>query len=338
MEDVVRSIDLGYGFTKYVREVRAGQPEFASFPSMAPLAHDGDLGEALGLRRDTAVIDIDRVRYEVGPDVGFIQRAFTVRNMDDDYVTTPAYLALLRGALSFMKRDQIEVLVVGLPVSMVKSRRSHLERLVACEHAVGRERVVKVRSARVLAQPHGALLDCAARAKDGRQVLKQTNLVIDCGFRTVDWLLTQGLKPVEARSGSVPRGMYDVVRDISDRISVLTGSPFYAYSRLDHALRTGRAPLVDGREMNIEAAVVAARQIVEEAVTEMKRSLQCTRDIDNILLVGGAAFFFRAAIESMLGDHEILLVRDAYYSNVRGLQLAGIAWASQRARERAAEA
>jgi len=302
---------------------------------MAPVAPDRGLGEALGKKRNTLIIEIDGVNYEVGPDVELVQRAVAVRNMDDDYVTSPGYVALLRGAMAYMKKDVIDVLVVGLPVSIMKLRRAQLERLVTGEHAITKDRSVTVRHARVLAQPHGALIDYSSRAKDGRQVLKQTNLVIDCGYRTFDWLLTLGLKPVETRSGSVPRGMYDVLREIAERIGNTIGSPYYAYSKLDQALRRGEAPVIDGREFNIEPALTAARQVAAEAVTEMKRALQGTSDVDNIVLVGGSAFFFKPVIESMLTNRHVITVKDSEFSNLRGFQLAGSEWAANRVRESA---
>lgn len=337
MEPVVRAADLGYGFTKYVRDVRPGHLDCASFPSMAPVAPEVGLADAMGKRR-TVVVEIDGVKYEVGPDVELAQRAVAVRNMDDEYIRTPHYLALLRGALHYMRKDVIDVLVVGLPVSLMKLRCSELERLVAGAHPVGRDRSVTVRHVRVLAQPHGALLDYASRAKDGSRVLRQTNLVIDCGYRTLDWLLTEGLKPVESRSGSVPRGMYDVLREIADRIGNSTGSRYFAYSKLDAALRRDERPVINGRTVNIDSAIAAARQIAVEGVTEMKRALQGTSDIDNIVLVGGSAFFFKPALESLIGNRSIIAVREAEFANLRGFQIAGVDWAARRARERAAAA
>jgi plasmid segregation protein ParM len=147
--------------------------------------------------------------------------------------------------------------------------------------------------------------------------------------------LTLGLKPVETRSGSVPRGMYDVLREIAERIGNATGSPYYAYSKLDEALRRGEAPVIDGREFNIEPALTAARQVAAEAVTEMKRALQGTSDVDNIVLVGGSAFFFKPVIESMLTNRHFITVKDSEFSNLRGFQLAGSQWAANRARESA---
>ena len=116
MECIVRSIDIGYGFTKYVKDVKPGGTDYGRFPSLAPVASSRALDDSLGRRRNTIVMKVDGVDYEVGPDVELAQQAVPIRNMDDDYVTSPTYLALLRGALAFMKQDVVDVLVVGLPV------------------------------------------------------------------------------------------------------------------------------------------------------------------------------------------------------------------------------
>lgn len=67
----------------------------------------------------------------------------------------------------------------------------------------------------------------------------------------------------------------------------------------------------------------------------MKRALQGTRDVDNIVLVGGSAFFFKPVIESMLANRQVITVKDPKFSNLRGFQIAAAEWATHRARESA---
>jgi plasmid segregation protein ParM len=129
--------------------------------------------------------------------------------------------------------------------------------------------------------------------------------------------------------------MYDVLREIAERIGNSTGSLYYAYSKLDQALRRNEPPVIDGRPFNIEPALIAAKQIAAEAVTEMRRALQGTSDVDNIVVVGGAAFFFRPVIESMLANRQVISVRDSEFSNLRGFQIAGQEWSTYRSRESA---
>jgi plasmid segregation protein ParM len=119
-----------------VRDVRVWQVDCASFPSMAPVAPDCGVGEALGMKRNTIIIEVEAVSYELGPDVELVQRAVAVRNMDDDYVMSPGYRSLLRGAVTHTKKDAIDILVVGLPVSNMTLLRAELERLVSGEHQI----------------------------------------------------------------------------------------------------------------------------------------------------------------------------------------------------------
>jgi Actin like proteins N terminal domain len=65
---IVRAIDVGYRYTKWVAGVEDGHVHCKCFPSVAPLETGRDLAEALGRKRKTVVIEVDGLRYEVGPD------------------------------------------------------------------------------------------------------------------------------------------------------------------------------------------------------------------------------------------------------------------------------
>jgi plasmid segregation protein ParM len=65
---IVRSVDVGYRYTKFVVGVEGTQIQCRSFPSVAPVAAARELSEALGRKRQTVVVEVDGLRYEVGPD------------------------------------------------------------------------------------------------------------------------------------------------------------------------------------------------------------------------------------------------------------------------------
>jgi plasmid segregation protein ParM len=48
-------------------------------------------------------------------------------------------------------------------------------------------------------------------------------------------------------------------------------------------------------------------------------------DIDNVILSGGAAFFFREAIRSAFPHHDLQESDDGLYANVRGFARFGVA-------------
>ena len=67
MSPVVRAIDVGYGNTKYLSLVTSNDIQCGIFPSLAPQASSGpDLAAGLMQRRNTVVVEVDGVKYEVG--------------------------------------------------------------------------------------------------------------------------------------------------------------------------------------------------------------------------------------------------------------------------------
>ena len=325
MEPIVRAIDVGYGTTKYVLSTERGQVRCAHFPSIAPVTSGRDLAAALGRKRRTVDICIRGLTYEVGPDAGLADDVFSTRNMDNDFVRSPEYLALARGAMHYMRVPRIDLLVVGLPVSTFALQKAMLEKRLTGMHDLGGGRKVRVKRVRVLAQPHGALMHFAlGDAQQFAQLKAQRHLIVDPGARTFDWLVGQGLKTVEKRSGSVNRGMHDVLREFADSISKVHRTVFTDYERIDRALRDGSRPVVFQKEYDLARHLPAARRIVQGAVTEMKRVVQDGNDIDNILLSGGGAFFCKSVIEEAFPRHKVKELQDGLYANVIGFQLAGM--------------
>lgn len=325
MEPVVRAIDVGYGNTKFVMSAENGNVRCSNFPSIAPVTSGRDLAAALGRKRKTVEVSVGDLVYEVGPDAGLADDVFGTRQMDDDYVLTPEYLALARGALAYMRVPVIDLLVVGLPVCTFALKKASLERRLIGMHELGGGRQVVVKKVKVLAQPHGALMNFALGDAEKFAVVKsQRNLIIDPGARTFDWLVSQGLKTVEKRSGSANRGMHDVLREFADQISKAESTMFKDYERIDCALRDGSRPIVFQKAYDLARHFPAARKVVQGAVTEMKRVVQDGNDIDNILLGGGGAFFFKPIIQEAFPRHKLQELKDGVYANVIGFQLAGM--------------
>ena len=237
-----------------------------------------------------------------------------------------------------MKVGAVDLLVVGLPVSTFALHKTVLEKRLTGTHDLGGGRNVRVRKVRVLAQPHGALIDYAFSDARTQALRRQRNLIIDCGARTFDWLVTQGLKIMEHRSHATNQGMYDVLQVLAEEVGKQCNTQFHDYERLDTALRTRTNPLVCGREYDLAPHLPVARKIAQDAVTIMRRYVQDTSDIDNIILSGGARFFFKDALRAAFPQHEIHDRRDSLYANVRGFALYGQARLAQSEKVNAAGA
>lgn len=87
-----------------------------------------------------------------------------------------------------------------------------------------------------------------------------------------------------------------------------------------------------GKEYEISKHLPVAKKIASEAVTEMRRYVQDGSDLDNVIVAGGSAFFFKDAIAEALARHQIHELPDGIYANVKGFQLAGMELANHEAR------
>lgn len=332
---VVRAIDVGYGNTKYTTGGERHAVRCAHFPSQAFPSLIDQTRDVLGGARKTVAIPLNGLFYEVGPEIALAGNPFRGSHGHDRYSETPEYLALMRGALRYMKVEQIDLLVVGLPVALFASRRSLLEKLAAGRHEVAPGRFVTVRKAFVVAQPHGALVQFAAQTERLAQVSQQLNLVIDAGYRTFDWLVAVGMRLVPAKSYSINRGMLDMVKAMCRRVSADCGVDYRDVDAMDVALRSGVSPQIGQEPYDLERLKPITTATARQAVSTMIEWLGDTREFDNIVLVGGAAGLFRSALKDAFPRHKVHEVRDPLYANVKGFHIAGMDWLGTQARRTA---
>ena len=236
----------------------------------------------------------------------------------------PDYKALMLGALHYMQADEIDVLVVGLPVSEFTARKAALERLCVGEHDVGKGRKVRVHKALVVAQPQGALVAYAEEHGLLDQIGQQENLIIDCGTRTLDWLTARGLRLVANRSYSAQYGVHDVVSAICEAISREIGEHYDEPHIVDEALRTGRSITTYGKTREIQRYMPIAERIAAEGILALTNSIGGKYRFANIVLSGGGAHLFRKALRDAFKKQPVLELADPFYANVRGFQRAGV--------------
>ena len=77
MRPIVRAIDVGYSWTKYVVDGdHANRIRCRAFPSVAPRASGRELAVDGISHRDTVQIAVDDLVFEIGPDAALVQEAF----------------------------------------------------------------------------------------------------------------------------------------------------------------------------------------------------------------------------------------------------------------------
>lgn len=324
LKPVIQAIDLGWGWTKATKYDADGNITYFSFPSLAPRHAGVDLSMSILGRRDTVVVTVEGTEYEVGPDSVDLDGNDASRNLNDQYIYSDQYRAVLYGALHYMGMSSIDLLVVGLPLSSMHMA-SKLKELVEGTHDLNSFETVTVKEALVLPQPMGALYYCLSRAKQDPRfewLKEERNLIIDPGYLTFDFLFSNGDKIVENRSSAHVGGVSKVLRAVAESISLKHGIRYENLSAIDSAIRRGKFK-INGTAEDIGAHLKHAYSVAEASVTYMKNIVGDGSDIDNIILVGGGSHIYKDAVAAAYKNHEVIVLEDPQMANIHGFQLAG---------------
>lgn len=324
-QKIIRALDLGWGYTKMSRKCPVSDElEFMSFPSLAPRHAGLDLSMSILGRRDTVVVDVDGTKYEVGPDSADLDSSDVTRNLNDQYIHTEQYKAVFFGALAYMNEPTIDLLVVGLPLSNMGAA-AKLRDLMRGTHKINGDITVEVKDALVLPQPLGGLYYCMSLKNEREEfefLDEEVNLVIDPGFLTFDFLLSNGDKVIENRSSAHTGGVSKVLRSISDSISAKFGIRYENLSAVDKGLQR-RKIKINGEVESLDEHIRNTRAVLEGSVNFMKNMVGDGSDVDNLILLGGGSSIYRRTIEQYYPKHKLLILEDAQLANVKGYQLAG---------------
>jgi len=324
MELIVRAVDVGSGNTKFVTHASGTEVRCASFPSIAyPTAKVTPSWE-LGERRKTVCVPVGKLYYEVGPDVMLAADTYRATQLHDEYTESPEYKAFFLGALRMMKVNHIDLLVVGLPVSLFAGKKAALEKVMTGRHAIGDGKFVTVGKALAVAQPQGALVQYATEQQKMATIGYEESLIIDPGARTFDWLVARRTRLVQKQSNSLLRGMSDILQAIADELSDAAGVKFHDVDDIDLALRTGKPLVIFQKSHDVKKHMAVAESVAAQAVAGMLGRIGDTHRLQNIILVGGGAFMFRKAVKAAFAKHRIQEVKEPMFANVRGFQLPGL--------------
>ena len=335
----VGAVDVGYGNVKYLT-VSEGETSFnhGHFPAIAPIAPNIDMSGGMLGKRNTKIIEIETVRYEVGVDAGMTATGTdTVRVLNDSYIFSPQYKALFLGALSYMGKESYDVIVMGLPVKNMYNAEK-LKKQFTGKFEIDNGKEVEIKKVLVIPQPLGGFYDIAIRENMYDEMIDEINLVIDPGYLTFDFLLLYGLTPIESRSDAMNGGMSKVLISMAKSISAEIERPYTDYEAIDKALRkpkmvedpkTGekvpkRIIKIAGKKLDLLPHIIKTASVIENSITAMKNVVQSYDDIDNILLVGGPEGVFEKKIIENLDGRELLKSKEPIYSNVTGFFFWGV--------------
>lgn len=332
MSKVILAVDVGYGNTKLVWGPHQDLSCEIHFPSIAhTVVRKTDHLDVLESMERIGIV-VGGTQFLVGPEAF---EAGGVPILDTNFVARPQYLALLRGAIYYMMRKSgvvhrhIDGLVVGLPISNFGQHKDALTKLASGIHIIptppgmvdihGPNIEVIIDKVLVLPQPIGALRAHAGSVSSIADA-NSTNLIIDPGYNTFDWLMARGMRADIERSGSFEGGVAHILRSVSNQAGKHLGFGAIDLKECEMALEKGEVvvkskkyPFTEYRDI----AESAADAVVDRFLNQLDR----TRRFDQIVMTGGGAKYYVNALRRQFPDYKILVDDDSIMTNARGFYL-----------------
>lgn len=325
--DIV-GLDVGFGFTKILK----GR-ERCVFKSVYGDATEVQYREnVLG---DTAKVDHLHLEMEEGDffvgelaERQSVDRFFTLDQ--NDFVARFVKILALAGLSTMVERNEPVRMVTGLPVSQFNRHKKRIARILTDAHdftvvdpdETRRDTVIRIQDARVVPQPFGTVLDLMlndiGEVTDTR-FLNQKFGIIDVGFRTCDFTISDKAHYSERGSATTDYGISRAFKSIASKIDQSTGVQIELY-RLYDAVDRGSIK-IRGREIDISPLVNAAfTQLAKVIANEVNRLWADDWDLDEIILTGGGGKVLAPYLApQVLGEvRAVDAGSDLRFNNVRG--------------------
>lgn len=330
-------IDVGFGGVKFALWSKADDMLCRSFASVAP--------SSFRASHDTMPIDVVRTEingmtYETGYEAHLAKNGLGFgRVQRPDYPQSPQYMAMVNAALFYIGQNTIDVLVLGLPVStFVREKQALIDSMTGMHHFTrldrndAEPRVIdcEVKKVLVIRQPMGGLYDAFSNEEIVKDLSDGNTLVLDPGFFTLDWIVAHNKKPIENRCGASNNGGVSAIyKVIASELGRETGETI-DIGRIEEAFnKSGEVKTikVKGETFNLAKYDGLVRGIIQEVLEQMGSQIGTFSDLDNIIVVGGAAELYKRILQPLVPKFNIIVPKDPMFANVRGFQVAGEVWA-----------
>jgi plasmid segregation protein ParM len=330
MKKIVLAADIGYGNVKAVWGAdRSAESEIIFRAIASPISKSSNDEVIATIGRVPIVVDDDI--FLVGPDA---YKSTGSSILDFDFVARKEYQAFLRGAMHYMfvktgVYHTINTLAVGLPISNYTSQKSEL--LAVCKgmheiptppslvNGLGPTIKVNIENVIVLPQPLGALSIYGAKCALANRNIGST-LIIDPGFKTLDWVFSHDMNVDMHRSGSFTGGVSSLLREISGIVGKKLGVGYVDLIEVEKAVSCGKI-FAGGRVHDFTPFIGIVKEAAAKIVDRFFNALDIEREFDSIVLTGGGGKYYIDAIARKFPTHNINYESDAVMDNARGFYL-----------------
>lgn len=323
----VLGADIGFGYTK----VTDGR-QFQVFKSVVGEAAEPQFAETL---LPSAAMHPRHIEYgDQGYFVGELAetqsrgRGFTLDQTQ--FLAQYAKTLALAGLAPFAEHGEPVRLVTGLPISFFRRHKDALTTLLQNRHNVtvvhaNGERVEKtllIERVRVIPQPFGSMFNLMLNdfgKPSSQRFLNEKIGIIDVGFRTADYTISDKTKFSERGSQSTDSGIAAAYTAIANLLQEKSGVNIELY-RLYEAINRGSIK-IKGKRYDLNGVVEQAHnQLATRIATEVNRLWADDWDLDAIVITGGGGSALAPYLQPMLEGDVLPLPadQDARLNNVVG--------------------
>lgn len=324
----ILGIDIGFGFTKATN----GRDSLV-FKSVLGEATEIQFQE--GLLADAGATDhlqleVDGKSFFLG-DLAERQSQLRFFTLDQAQFLTSSAKVLALAAAARLAGSHIPInLVTGLPIGHYRQHKDELARLLQGEHRVAlidaagkrQEKTVNVNKVRVIPQPFGSMfnlmLNDLGEVGDKRLVKEKIGL-IDIGFRTCDYTISDQMRYSERGSRTTDSGIARAFTVIASKLRETSGVNVELY-RLFEAVDRGSIK-IRGKEFDLKTLTEQVFvQLAGAIANEVERLWADDWDVDAMAITGGGGAVLAKYLQPLLKGHVLPIdpTRDARLYNVQG--------------------
>lgn len=221
-------------------------------------------------------------------------------------------------------------LVTGLPVGYYKQYKDSLANSLLGEHKFSLlkssdeeiEKIFTISKVRIIPQPYGSLLniflDDEGKAKN-TDLFKQKIGIIDIGFRTTDYIISDKLQYSERGSKTTDNGISKGFSVIANKLREKSGVNIEIF-KLYEPIMKGTIK-IKGKEYDLTTVrEQVLQQLASQVASDAERFWADDWDIDNIIISGGGGALLEKYLKSLLPNSQSAFDSsvDGRFFNVRG--------------------
>lgn len=323
----VLGADIGFGYTK-----ATDGRQFQIFKSVVGEAAEIQFSESLLPSASTQPrhFVIGNESYFIGElaEAQSRGRGFTLDQTQ--FLAKYAKTLALAALTPFVDSGEPVRLVTGLPISFFRKHREALTTLLQARHTLSvvkpsgerEEKTLNIERVRVVPQPFGAMfnlmLNDIGKAASQRFISEKIG-IIDIGFRTADYTISEKTKYSERGSQSSDAGIAAAYQAIANVLHEKSGVSVELYRLYDGVSRGSIK--IKGKRYDLSGIVQAAfQQLAARIAQEVNRLWADDWDIDAIVISGGGGAALAQYLQPLL-EGEVLPMpadQDARLNNVQG--------------------